>query len=130
MAPLSGSGNVSQGVLKNSCGEWKFTEGNTKVVVLSDGRKKASSSAAAKVTGKKAAGKKAAKGGKRASAVDTLEAAGTKAGKSSKAGKKSAPRRAPATPEGGKGTHTSTSGMTVKAYQNWLEKVKNKKARK
>lgn len=131
MAPISGGGNVSQGVLKNSCGEWKFTEGNTKTVSVSDGKaKKSSASAPAKVAGKKGAAKKAAKGGKKGSAVDALEAAGTKAGKSSKAGKKSAPRRAPATPEGGKGTQGSTSGMTVKAYQNWLEKVKTKKARK
>lgn len=130
MAPISGGGNVTQGVLKNSCGEWKFTEGNTKVVALSAGKKKASGSAAAKVVSKKAAVKKVAKAGKKVSAVDALETAGTKAGKSSKAGKKSASKRPAATPEGGKGTQGSTSGMTVKQYQNWLEKVKSKKARK
>jgi len=132
MAPISGGGNVSQGVLKNSCGEWKFTEGNTKVVAVSDGKaKKSVPTAAAKVSsGKKAATKKAAKAAKKGSAVDALETAGTKAGKSSKVGKKSATRRAPATPEGGKATQGSTSRMTVKAYQNWLEKVKSKKAKK
>ena len=36
----SGKGNVSQGVLNNSCGEWSFKEGNTKTISLGGGRKK------------------------------------------------------------------------------------------
>ena len=107
MAPINGTGNVTQGVLKNSCGEWKFTEGNTKVVTLAPvpKAKKAAAGGATKVSAKKAAGKKVAKGKKGASAADALEAGGSKAaGKSSRAGKKSLTKRPKATPEGGKGT--------------------------
>lgn len=121
MAPIVGGKNVvSQGVLANSCGEWQFKEGNTKVETLGGGKPtKKETTAAPKARGgkkastKKATAKAAAKG---VTAVDALAAAtGVKkaGGKTSRTGKKSVTSRPPATPEGGKRTKGSTSGMTV-----------------
>merc|ERR1711990_1098151 len=36
----SSKGNVSQGILNNSCGDWNIKEGNTKTVSLGGGKKK------------------------------------------------------------------------------------------
>ena len=136
MAPLTGGKNqVSQGVLANSCGEWVFKEGNTKVVSLGGQKtKKAEAPGAARVKGKKATAKKstakaAAKG---AGAVDALAAAGRKAagGKTSRAGKKSIPSRPTATPEGGKRTKGSTGTMTVPQYRKFLSSLQGKGGKK
>ena len=132
MAPISGGkGNVTQGVLTNSCGEWAFKEGNTKVVTLGGGKKSKSETAApAKVKGKKASTKKSTvkAGAKGSTAVDAL-AAGVKkslGGKTSRTGKKSVTSRPPATPEGGKRTKGSTSGMTVPQYRKFLSSLQAK----
>ena len=129
MAPITGGKNqVSQGILSNSCGEWQFKEGNTKVVTLGGkASKKADASQAARVKGKKAAGKKADKAASKTSAaVESLMAGGRKSagGKASRAGKKSVSSRAPATPEGGKRTKGSTGTMTVSQYKNWLSNLR------
>ena len=95
MAPIAGGkGQVSQGVLNNSCGEWQFKEGNTKVVSLGGAKKKdAGAAVAAKAKGKKASIKKSAAkaAAKGSAAVDSLQAGGRKSagGKTSRAGKKS-----------------------------------------
>jgi len=131
MAPITGGkGQVSQGVLSNSCGEWQFKEGNTKVVSLGGAVKKAAEPAAAKVKGKKASAKKATAkaGSKGAAAVDSLMAGGRKsAGKKSAAGKKSVSSRPPATPEGGKRTKGSTGTMTVPQYRKFLSTMAKSK---
>ena len=131
MAPITGGkGQVSQGVLTNSCGEWQFKEGNTKVVSLGGASKKAAEPAAGRVKGKKASAKKATAkaGSKGAAAVDSLMAGGRKsAGKKSAAGKKSVSSRPPATPEGGKRTKGSTGTMTVPQYRKFLSTMTKSK---
>jgi hypothetical protein len=133
MAPISGGkGQVSQGVLANSCGDWQFKEGSTKVVSLGAGKKpKGDASAAAKVKGgKKASAKKstAKAAGKAAAAVDSLMSGAKKAGgKKSQVGKKSVSSRAPATPDAGKRTGGSTGNMTVAQYRKFLQQVKKPK---
>ena len=48
MAPITGGkGQVSQGILANSVGEWQFKEGNTKVVSLGGGKSKSGAAASA-----------------------------------------------------------------------------------
>ena len=134
MAPISGGkGQVSQGIMANSCGEWQIKEGNTKVVTLGGGKKAAPATGGAKVKGKKVSAKKAtAKAASKGSAaVDALTAGGKKAaGKSSRTGKKSISSRPPATPEGGKRTKGSTGTMTVNQYRQWLKTVNQKKGKK
>ena len=133
MAPITGGkGQVSQGIMANSCGEWQFKEGNTKVVSLGGGKPKKPAAAAASVKGKKGSAKKstakaAAKG---ASAVDALMSVAKKAagGKSSRPGKKSI-TKAPQTPEGGKRTKGSSGTMTVPQYRKFLQQM-GKKAKK
>ena len=126
MAPITGGkGQVSQGIMANSCGEWQIKEGNTKVVSLGGGKaKKATTAAAATVKGKKASAKKATAkaAGKGASAVDALQSGKKAAGKSSRTGKKSV-TKAPATPEGGKRTKGSTGTMTVSQYRKFLQQM-------
>jgi len=126
MAPIAGGkGQVSQGIMANSCGEWQFKEGNTKVVSLGGGKPKKAAAAAATVKGKKASAKKATAkaAGKGAAAVDALQAGGKKAaGKSSRTGKKSI-TKAPQTPEGGKRTKGSTGTMTVSQYRKFLQQM-------
>jgi hypothetical protein len=135
MAPITGGKNqVSQGIMANSCGEWKFKEGNTKVVTLGGGKKAAaaSSSAARVKTGKKGSAKKAAAkaGSKGSAAVDSLMAGGKKAaGKTSRTGKKSI-SKPPATPEGGKRTKGSTGTMTVPQYRKFLQGLGKKGGKK
>ena len=126
MAPLSGGkGQVSQGVLTNSVGEWQFKEGNTKVVVLGGAKKSSETAAPAKAKGKKAAAKKASKASaKKSKAVDALMAGGKKSGKKSE-GKKSASARPPQTPEGKK-TGTG-SQMTVRKFKNFIASIHGKK---
>ncbi len=132
MAPITGGkGQVSQGVLTNSCGEWQFKEGSTKVVTLSGGKKKEAAGAATKVKGgKKPSAKKstAKAAGKAAAAVDSLMSGAKKAGgKKSQVGKKSVSSRAPATPDAGKRTGGSTGNMTVAQYRKFLQQVKKPK---
>jgi len=126
MAPISGGkGQVSQGIMANSCGEWQIKEGNTKVVSLGGGKaKKAAPATAATVKGKKVSAKKATAkaASKGASAVDTLQSGKKAAGKSSRTGKKSV-TKAPATPEGGKRTKGSTGTMTVSQYRKFLQQM-------
>ena len=130
MAPIvGGKGTVNQGVLANSCGEWQFKEGSTKVVSL--GGKPAVKGAAVgtkvkggkKVSTKKGAVKAAAKS---ATAVDTLVAGAKKAGGKKSSGKKSITSRAPATPDAGKRTG-SAGNMTVAQYRQFLQQVKKSK---
>jgi len=87
MAPISGGkGQVSQGVLTNSCGEWQFKEGNTKVVSLGGAKSKTGGApSAAKVKGGKKVVKKAASkaGAKSDAAVASLMSGAKKAGKKS-----------------------------------------------
>ncbi len=127
MAPLSGGkGQVSQGVLTNSVGEWQFKEGNTKVVQLGGAKKDKATAQAVKSTGKKAAPKKAVKASaKKSKAVDALMAAGKKSGKKSEGGKKSASARPPATPDG-KRTGTN-SKMTVRRFKKFMAEMHPKK---
>lgn len=136
MAPITGGkGQVSQGVLTNSCGEWQFKEGSTKVVTLGGGKKPktadAAGAAGAKVKGgKKPSAKKstAKAAGKAAAAVDSLMSGAKKAGgKKSQVGKKSVSSRAPATPDAGKKTGGSTGNMTVAQYRKFLQQVKKPK---
>ena len=135
MAPITGGkGQVSQGILSNSCGEWQFKEGNTKVVSLGGAAPTGGAAdAAARVKGKKASTKKATAkaSSKGAAAVDSLMAGGRKStGKKSAAGKKSVPSRAPATPEGGKRTKGSTGTMTVPQYKKFLSSMTGKGKKK
>merc|ERR1712183_56452 len=115
----SGKGNVSQGVLSNSCGDWSFKEGNTKTVSLGGGKKKASGDAKVSVKGgvKKITKKVKGKG-------SALAALGSTSGKASK-GKKSATGKA-STGAGKQSKPRSTSAMTVKQYQDYLKKVGKK----
>ena len=126
MAPITGGkGQVSQGIMANSCGEWQFKEGNTKVVSLGAGKPKKPAATAATVKGKKASTKKATAkaANKGAAAVDALQAGGKKAaGKTSRTGKKSV-TKPPATPEGGKRTKGSTGTMTVSQYRKFLQQM-------
>lgn len=80
----SGKGNVNQGVISNSCGEWSFKEGTTKTVALGGGKpKKAGADSAVKVKGgSKKAAKKPLKG--KGSAVGALVASSGKASKGKK----------------------------------------------
>ena len=118
----SGKGNVSQGILSNSCGEWSFKEGNTKTVSLGGGRKKTATDSKVSVKGGKKIAKKIVKG--KGSAVAALVS-----GKASK-GKKSA-SKAKASPGAGKASKPrSTSAMTVKQYQDYLKKVGKKGGKK
>ena len=130
MAPLTGGkGQVSQGIMANSCGEWQFKEGNTKTVSLGGGKAPKKPAAAASVKGKKASVKKAAAkaSGKGAAAVDALQAGGKKVtGKTSRTGKKSI-SKTPQTPEGGKRTKGSTSNMTVSQYRKYLQQMEKGK---
>lgn len=129
MAPITGGkGQVQQGILANSCGEWQFKEGNTKVVALGGKSKKQEAAQGARVVkGKKASAKKAAAkaGGKGAAAVDAVVAGGKKVVKKS-VGKKSASQRPPATPEGRKSTQGSAGRMTVQQYRKFLNNMKKK----
>lgn len=129
MAPITGGkGQVQQGILANSCGEWQFKEGNTKVVALGGKSKKQEAAQGARVVkGKKASAKKAAAkaGGKGAAAVDAVVAGGKKVAKKS-VGKKSASQRPPATPEGRKSTQGSAGRMTVQQYRKFLNNMKKK----
>jgi hypothetical protein len=120
----SGKGNVGQGVIANSCGEWSFKEGNTKTVALGGGKaKKASADTGVKVKGGKGKiAKKSVKG--KGSAV-----AAAVAGKASK-GKKSTGAKHTASPGGKRTKPRSTSAMTVKQYQAYLKSVQGKKAKK
>lgn len=142
MAPITGGKNVvSQGVLANSCGEWQFKEGNTKVEVLAGSGKQPKKETATapkakggkKASAKKSTAKAAAKG---TTSVDALTAAAAStsvkksAGKSSRTGKKSVTSRPPATPEGGKRTKGSTSGMTVPQYRKFLSSLQGKGGKK
>ena len=136
MAPLvGGKGQVSQGILANSCGEWQFKEGNTKTVALAGAKpkKEAGGAGGAKLKGKKVIAKKAAAKGaaKGSAAVDAIMAGGRKAAAGKKSqGKKSTSSRPPTTPDG-KRTKGSASGMTVGAYRDWLKKMgKGGKAKK
>lgn len=124
MAPLTGGkGQVSQGVLTNSVGEWQFKEGNTKVVQLAPAKKSGGTAQPIKSTGKKpAAIKKSAKASaKKSKAVDTLMAGGKKSGKKSTGGKKSTSGRPPATPDG-KRTGTN-SKMTVRRFKKFMKEM-------
>ena len=112
----SGKGNVSQGVLSNSCGEWSFKEGNTKTVSLGGGKKAARGDAKVSVKGGRPIAKKPIK--KKASALNALG--------SSKKGKRSADGKASAGTSGKKSKPRSTSAMTVKQYQDYLLKQKKK----
>ena len=119
----SGKGNVGQGVLANSCGDWSFKEGSTKTVTLGGGKSKkpAGDAKVAVKGGSKKAAKKPAKG--KASAVAAL----VSSGKASK-GKKSTGGKAKASPGPGKRTKPrSTSAMTVKQYQAFLKTTQKKK---
>merc|ERR1712079_625818 len=83
-APISGGkGQVSQGVLANSCGEWQFKEGNTKVVSLGGSKQRAPGGASAVKTkgGKKVAKKAVKAAGKSGAAVGTLMSGAKKSGK-------------------------------------------------
>ena len=118
----SGKGNVSQGLLTNSCGEWSFKEGSTKTVSLGGARKKSAGDAKVSVKGG-AKIKKVIK--KKGNALAALGSGKASKGKKSASGKRSA----------GDGKSASkphsTSAMTVKQYQNFLKKAGNKaKARK
>jgi hypothetical protein len=129
MAPITGGkGQVSQGVLTNSVGEWQFKEGNTKVVSLGGAKAKSGAAASAVKSkgGKKVAKKAAGKSGKGAAAVDALAAGAQKKGKKS-AGKKSTTSKPPATPDAGKRTSGSTGNMTVAQYRAFLQQVKKPK---
>ena len=127
MAPLTGGkGQVSQGIMANSCGEWQIKEGNTKVVQLGGGKKKEPTAQAVKSTGKKVVPKKAAKAStKKTKAVDALMSGGKKSGKKSEGGKKSASARPPATPDG-KRTGTN-SKMTVRRFKKFMADMHPKK---
>lgn len=114
----SGKGNVSQGVLNNSCGEWSFKEGNTKTISLGGGRKKSAGDAKVSVKGGKKIVKKVVKG-----KGNALAALGS--GKGSKTGKRSATGKA-STGDGKKSKQRSTTTMTVKQYQDYLKKVGRK----
>ena len=112
----SGKGNVSQGVLSNSCGDWSFKEGNTKTVSLGGGKKVSKGDAKVLVKGgKKIVKKVKGKGSALAALASGKQSKGKKSitGKiSAGAGKQSKPR--------------STSAMTVKQYQDYLKKVGKK----
>lgn len=134
MAPVSGGkGQVTQGVLSNSVGEWSFKEGNTKVVSLGAGKKSgpAASGRAQVKGGKKEAAKKgAAKAASRTAAVDSLVKEKKPAGKASK-GKKSASAKPAATPDGGKYSKPkSSSQMTVAEYRKFLAGIQKTKRSK
>ena len=137
MAPLSGGkGQVSQGIVANSVGEWTLKEGNTKTVSLGGQKKKtADAGGKAKVKGgSKAKVAKKAKSAKTAAVVDSvMKATKTPTGKTSRAGKKSL-GKAKATPdESGKRTKPQSSGvMTVAQYRKFLSTLKkgDKKAKK
>lgn len=131
MAPISGGkGQVNQGIMSGSCGEWQFKEGTTKVVTLGGGKaeKKASGAATKVKGGKKASAKKAtAKAAvKSSAAVDAMMSGAKKTGKKSQ-GKKSVSSRPPATPDAGKRTGGSTGNMTVAQYRQFLQQVKKSK---
>lgn len=129
MAPITGGkGQVGQGILTNSVGEWQIKEGNTKVVSLGGGKsKQAGATSAVKTKGGKKVAKKAAKStGKSAAAVDAIVSGAKKAGKKS-AGKKSTTSKPPATPDAGKRTSGSTGNMTVAQYRAFLQQVKKPK---
>jgi len=115
----SGKGNVGQGVLANSCGDWSFKEGNTKTVALGGGKKKAADGGKVAVKGGKKAAKKSSKG--KVSAVGAVVGGKVSKGKKSASGK---PKQSPA---GKKSKPRSTSAMTVKAYRKYLESAKKKK---
>ena len=128
-APISGGkGQVSQGVLANSCGEWQFKEGNTKVVSLGGSKQRAPGGASAVKTkgGKKVAKKAVKAAGKSGAAVGALMSGAKKSGKKSQ-GKKSTGTKPPATPEGGKRTGGSSGNMTVSEYRKFLQAVKKQK---
>ena len=84
----SGKGNVSQGIMTNSCGEWSFKEGNTKTVSLGGGKKKTGGDAKVSVKGGKKIAKKPVKG--KGSAVAAIVSGKASKGKKSTGGK--APR--------------------------------------
>ena len=115
MASMTGGkGQVSQGIVANSVGDWSLKEGNTKTVALGGAKVKKADAGGAKgpkVKGGKA-GKavKKAKGTKGSSVVDSvMKATKTPPGKASKAGKKSL-GKAKATPdEAGKKSRPATS---------------------
>ena len=113
----SGKGNVSQGVLNNSCGEWSFKEGNTKTVSLGGARKKSAGDAKVAVKGGKKIAKKVVK--RQGNALAAL-------GGKPKSGKKSADGKGSAGTAGKKSKPRSTSAMTVKQYQDYLKKVGRK----
>ena len=117
----SGKGNVSQGVLSNSCGDWSFKEGNTKTVSLGGARKKSAGDAKVLVKGGKKIIKKVVKG-----KGNALAALGSKASK----GKKSASGKRSAGDQRSASKPHSTSAMTVKQYQNFLKKAGKKAAKK
>ena len=117
----SGKGNVSQGLLTNSCGEWSFKEGNTKTVSLGGARKKSAGDAKVLVKGGKKILKKVVKG-----KGNALAALGSKASK----GKKSASGKRSAGEQRSASKPHSTSAMTVKQYQNFLKKAGKKAAKK
>jgi len=137
MAPLSGGkGQVSQGVVANSVGDWSLKEGNTKTVSL--GGKKKTTDTAAKGPrvkgGSKAKVSKKTKSAKTAGVVESvMKATKTPTGKASRAGKKSL-GKAKATPdEAGKRTKPASSGvMTVAQYKKYVDllKKKDKKTKK
>jgi len=132
MAPITGGkGQVNQGIMTNSCGEWQFKEGNTKVVSLGGAKPVKKATAAAAVKGKKASAKKATTkaASKGSAAVDALQAGKKAAGKSSRTGKKSV-TKPPATPEGGKRTKGSTGTMTVSQYRKFLQQMGKGKGKK
>ena len=122
----SGKGNVGQGVLANSCGDWSFKEGSTKTVTLGGGKAKkpAGDAKVAVKGGAKKSAKKPTKG--KASAVAAL----VSSGKASK-GKKSTTGKAKASPGAGKRTKPrSTSEMTVKKYKAYLKSVQGGEKKK
>lgn len=139
MAPLSGGkGQVSQGIVANSVGEWTLKEGNTKTVPLGGSKPKKAADAGAKGPrvkgGSKGKAVKKVKASKGSSVVDSvMKATKTPTGKTSRAGKKSL-GKAKATPdEAGKKSKPASSGvMTVAQYRKFLSSLKKggKKAKK
>ena len=128
MAPLAGGkGQVSQGIVANSVGEWTFKEGNTKTVSLGAGKKKTDTAKAAKVKGgSKTKTVKKAKAVKGASVVDSvMKVTKTPTGKASRAGKKSLSKTKATPDESGKRTKPASSGvMTVAQYRKFLSTLK------
>ena len=128
MPPVTGGkGQVSQGIVANSVGDWNIKEGNTKTVSLGGAKvKKPADTAAAKVKGGKKGAVKKTKAATKSAVDAVVKATKTPTGKASRTGKKSAGRGAKATPDAAGKASKPASGavMTVSQYRKFLSGLK------